>query len=122
LTPGQRAVARLRSAIGAGSPVSRFKYPPFTTGITSGICSSSAPRSCDALREHLQRAGIETGLHYPAPLQRQPCLAHLIMDRESFPRAEQWAREGLSLPLFYGMSDGQVDRVIRTMREFSFSA
>jgi hypothetical protein len=24
--------------------------------------------------------------------------------------------------LFYGMSDGQVDRVIRTMREFSFSA
>ena len=76
----------------------------------------------DALRKHLQRAGIETGLHYPVPLQRQPCLAHLVRDRDSFPRAEQWAREGLSLPLFYGMSDGQVDRVIRTMREFSFSA
>ena len=76
----------------------------------------------DALREHLQRAGIETGLHYPVPLQRQPCLAHLVRDRDSFPRAEQWAREGLSLPLFYGMSDGQVDRVIRTMCEFSFSA
>jgi len=86
LTPGQRAVARLRSAIGAGSPVSCFKYPPFTTGIM--------PQR-DALREHLQRAGIETGLHYPVPLQRQPCLAHLVMDRDSFTRAEQWGREGL---------------------------
>ena len=76
----------------------------------------------DALREHLQRAGIETGLHYPVPLQRQPCLAHLVMDRDSFTRAEQWGREGLSLPAFYGMSDGRVDRIIRTMRELSFSA
>src|SRR5262249_20705528 len=76
----------------------------------------------DALREHLQRAGIETGLHYPVPLQRQRCLAHLVMDRDSFTRAEQWGREGLSLPAFYGMSDGRVDRIIRTMREFSFSA
>jgi dTDP-4-amino-4,6-dideoxygalactose transaminase len=72
----------------------------------------------DELREYLRRANIETGLHYPIPNHRQPCFAHLAMDRESFPNADRWAREGLSLPLFYGMTDLQTQRVIETIRDF----
>jgi dTDP-4-amino-4,6-dideoxygalactose transaminase len=72
----------------------------------------------DELRTYTQQAAIETGMHYPIPCHRQPCLHHLEMDRESYPNAERWAREGLSLPLFYGMSDAQADRVINTVREF----
>ena len=70
------------------------------------------------LSEHLAKAGIETGLHYPIPCHRQPCLQHLAMDRNSYPQSDRWAREGLSLPLFYGMSEGQVDRVVREVRAF----
>jgi len=72
----------------------------------------------EELREHLARANIETGLHYPIPCHRQPCLQHLQMDRNSYPRSDRWARELLSLPLFYGMTDAQADRVIGAIHNF----
>jgi dTDP-4-amino-4,6-dideoxygalactose transaminase len=74
------------------------------------------------LRQHLTREGIETGLHYPIPNHRQPCLDGMAMDRESFPNAERWAREGLSLPLFYGMTNAQAQRVVDRVRGFFFDA
>ena len=72
----------------------------------------------DALRERLTAAAIETGLHYPVPNHRQPCLQHLGFGRQSFPVSEAWAQQGLSLPLFYGMTDAQADRVVAAVREF----
>ena len=72
----------------------------------------------DALRSHLEQAEIETGLHYPIPCHRQPCFQHLALEREAYPRSDQWAGEGLSLPLFYGMTDAQVDRVVEEIRDF----
>jgi dTDP-4-amino-4,6-dideoxygalactose transaminase len=76
----------------------------------------------DALHNHLQAADIESRLHYPVPMHHQPCLDHLRIDRTSFPNAERWAREALSLPLFYGMTDWQVDYVVDTVRQFFVDA
>lgn len=72
----------------------------------------------DALRAHLTAAGIETGLHYPVPLHQQPCLAGLTLDPAGYPVAENWAREGLSLPLFNGMTDAQLDLAAHEVRRF----
>jgi len=72
----------------------------------------------DRLRRHLAERGVETGLHYPLPLHRQPCLAHLAIDRDSFPGADRNARECLSLPIFVGMTELQIDRVIDEIRAF----
>jgi dTDP-4-amino-4,6-dideoxygalactose transaminase len=72
----------------------------------------------DALRDFLKERGIESGLHYPVGNHRQPCLDHLQIDRESFPRSDNWANEGLSLPLFYGMTDAQVDKTATAVRDF----
>ena len=72
----------------------------------------------DRLREYLRRAGVETGLHYPVPLHRQPCLQFLSPERDMYPRADRWANAGLSLPLFYGMTPGQVDRISGKIRDF----
>jgi dTDP-4-amino-4,6-dideoxygalactose transaminase len=72
----------------------------------------------DRLREYLHAGGIETGLHYPVPLHRQPCLEFLSPTPHSYPRADRWANEGLSLPLFYGMTANQVDRICETIHEF----
>jgi dTDP-4-amino-4,6-dideoxygalactose transaminase len=72
----------------------------------------------DALRRYLQERGIETGLHYPIPNHRQPCLAHLATDPAGFPIAEAWASQGLSLPLFHGMTDAQLDRTVAAIRGF----
>jgi dTDP-4-amino-4,6-dideoxygalactose transaminase len=66
----------------------------------------------------MRRAGIETGLHYPVPLHAQPALARFVADAQSFPVADRYARECLSLPLFVGMTEAQVDRVCETIRRF----
>jgi dTDP-4-amino-4,6-dideoxygalactose transaminase len=70
----------------------------------------------DRLREHLRLAGIETGLHYPVPLHAQPALTRFVADGKSYPVADRYARECLSLPLFVGMTQAQVDRVCKTIR------
>jgi dTDP-4-amino-4,6-dideoxygalactose transaminase len=72
----------------------------------------------DRLRDYLQWAGIETGLHYPIPLHAQPALARFVSDPQSFPVADKYARECLSLPLFVGMTEVQIDRVCETIRRF----
>jgi dTDP-4-amino-4,6-dideoxygalactose transaminase len=72
----------------------------------------------DRLRSYLQQAGIETGLHYPIPLHAQPALTRFADHRDEFPVAGRYARECLSLPLFAGMTEGQLDRVCATIGRF----
>jgi dTDP-4-amino-4,6-dideoxygalactose transaminase len=72
----------------------------------------------DRLREYLRRSGIETGLHYPVPLHAQPVLARFVSDVRGFPVADRYARECLSLPLFPGMTEAQIDRVCEAIRAF----
>jgi len=72
----------------------------------------------DRLREALAGSEIETGLHYPVPLHRQPCLSKYVRANASYPVADRWARESLSLPLFVGMSDAQLEYVVAAVRNF----
>jgi dTDP-4-amino-4,6-dideoxygalactose transaminase len=72
----------------------------------------------DKLREHLGRAGIQTGIHYPLPLHLQPAYKHLKLKKGSFPEAEQSSLEILSLPIFPEMSDIQVSYVIENVRKY----
>jgi dTDP-4-amino-4,6-dideoxygalactose transaminase len=72
----------------------------------------------DRLRECLRRTGIETGLHYPVPLHAQPALARFVSGVRGFPVADRYARECLSLPLYPGMTEAQIDRVCESIRAF----
>jgi dTDP-4-amino-4,6-dideoxygalactose transaminase len=72
----------------------------------------------DDLRRFLADLGIQTGLHYPVPLHRQPCLAPYVVGAAGFPVADAFAAEGLSLPLFPGMTIAQQDRVIAGVQAF----
>lgn len=60
--------------------------------------------------EALDRAGIETRVHYPRPIYRQPAWPGR---RDALPNAERMAREVLSIPLYPGLTDAQVRRVAR---------
>lgn len=57
-------------------------------------------RDRDAVRAHLADGGIETGIHYPIPLHRQPAYAALSWDASDYPVAEAAAGEILSLPIY----------------------
>jgi dTDP-4-amino-4,6-dideoxygalactose transaminase len=71
------------------------------------------------LREHLTHQGIQTGLHYPVPLHLQPAFSSMGYREGSFPAAEAWAREGLSLPMFAELSRAQLDEVIEGVKTHS---
>jgi dTDP-4-amino-4,6-dideoxygalactose transaminase len=72
----------------------------------------------DVLRDALAREGIETGLHYPVPVHRQPAYRHLGYGPGAFPQAEAAAREVLSLPLHEHMSEEAVHRAADVVERF----
>lgn len=72
----------------------------------------------DALERHLHEAGIGTNKHYPVPIHLQECYRDLGCREGDFPIAEELSRTELSLPLYYGMSDEEVDYVIDRINRF----
>jgi dTDP-3-amino-3,4,6-trideoxy-alpha-D-glucose transaminase len=71
----------------------------------------------DQLQRFLTGEGIRAGLHYPIAMHHQPAHAQRFAG-ESFPVAEQWAREVLTLPLSHEHEDGEIERVIAAVRRF----
>jgi len=71
-------------------------------------------------RERVQAAlakeGIQTGIHYPAPVHRQEAYRKLGLPPRSLPICEQVAEETLSLPMFVGITRQQQDAVIDALR------
>lgn len=65
----------------------------------------------DELSAALAAQGIATGIHYPVPLHLQPAYRHLGYRPGAFPATERAARRILSLPMFPGLTDAQIDQV-----------
>jgi dTDP-4-amino-4,6-dideoxygalactose transaminase len=72
----------------------------------------------DALRAHLAARDIETGVHYPVPIHRQPAWLTTFGEAPTLPRAEQAAREMLSLPVHADLTDEEVERVASAVDGF----
>jgi perosamine synthetase len=68
----------------------------------------------DALMLHLKGLGIGTGVHY-IPNHLQPLFQ---TPRVCLPVTESVFEEILTLPLFFEMTDGEVDSVIAGVRAF----
>jgi dTDP-4-amino-4,6-dideoxygalactose transaminase len=64
-----------------------------------------------ALADHLRARSIATGRHYPTPPHMTEAYAHLGYGPGSFPVAEELGRTCLSLPIFPGMTQEQVEAV-----------
>ena len=70
----------------------------------------------EELAKHLQEQGIETLIHYPVPVHKQPCYAE--HNEVSCPNAERLAQEELSIPCHPAMSDSEVQKVIDSINSF----
>ena len=62
----------------------------------------------EKVQQALREAGIATGIHYPIPLHMQPAYKHLGLPAGSFPVAERFASEILSLPMYPELSADQI--------------
>jgi dTDP-4-amino-4,6-dideoxygalactose transaminase len=72
----------------------------------------------DALRHHLEKAGIGALIHYPIPPHLQNAYKDLAMRPGSLPIAESIHETVLSLPIGPHLSEAQADTVIRAIQEF----
>ena len=71
-----------------------------------------AHRARDRLAAHLAAEGIETLVHYPVPIHRQPAYgANSACQSTRLAETERAAREVLSLPVHPRLSDDEVARV-----------
>jgi len=71
----------------------------------------------NALKKYLLENGIETLIHYPVPIYRQKYLAN-DYEPKNFPNTEYASRHLLSLPMYPGLSPGEIDRVVETIKRF----
>ena len=112
-TERRRALAaRYRSGL-AGSPVT--VPPELDPGHVYHLFVGRSGARRD-LQAHLAASGIETLIHYPVPIPRQPAMA--AVDPAECPVAARVCDEILSLPLHPALHDDEVDAVAAAVRVF----
>ena len=75
--------------------------------------------SRDAVLAHTRAHGVVTTFHY-VPLHSSAAGQRFGRTAGSLDKTDSFARRLIRLPLWPGMSDGQVAKVIDTMKVFSF--
>ena len=70
------------------------------------------------LEKFLNDNGIGTNKHYPIPMHLQECYKDMGFKEGDFPIAEEISSTQLSIPMYYGMTDEEVQYVIDKVNEF----
>jgi dTDP-4-amino-4,6-dideoxygalactose transaminase len=93
---------------------------PFEPSGSRGVWHLYVVRTAqrNELQEHLTKAGIGTGIHYPVPVHLQKPYRVIGFKEGDFPVAEKAAAEVLSLPMYPGLSLAQQNHVVEEMRRF----
>ncbi len=135
---GRVQLAKLPAAVRARQRNARFLAPALagipglkTPQISSGISHAFNlftvllnPKLLGMSREEFQKAvarrGVETAVHYPLPLHRQPIFRGYGRDRD-FPVSTDVAKTVLSLPVHPGLSEEALRQIVRSVRELTKS-
>jgi perosamine synthetase len=73
----------------------------------------------DALREYLQKNGVQSGVHYPLPIPLQPVYKEMFKFKTGdYPVSERVSGECLSLPIYPNLSVEDVEYVCDKIHEF----
>lgn len=73
----------------------------------------------DALRTALGETGVSTNIHYPRPVHLQPAYSDLGYGPGSFPVAERYATETLSLPIYPELMPEEIAHVVASVNAFA---
>ena len=72
----------------------------------------------DELQRYLSKNGIGTSIHYPIPPHLQKAYSGLKFKKGDFPIAEILAKTSLSLPIYPGLSDSEIQYICDTITKF----
>ncbi len=70
----------------------------------------------DLLMEYLRERGIGVQCHYPIPIHRQEAYQNAFAGE--YPLAERISDCELSIPMYYGLSDEEVDYIVKEINAF----
>jgi dTDP-4-amino-4,6-dideoxygalactose transaminase len=70
------------------------------------------------LQKHLREGGIQSQIHYPVPVHRQPPCRNVRTDPKGLSKVEEYASACLSLPCHPQLSDPAVNQVIERLNAF----
>lgn len=73
----------------------------------------------DELEMYLNQNGVGTVKHYPIPMHMQEAYKDLGIPEGALPIAEKISKTVLSLPMYYGMTDEEVNYVIHLLNSFN---
>jgi len=115
----RRAAAQFYTDALAGLEHLGLRLPPEPTGSNSVwhlyVVRTSNPQQLAAF---LADRGIQTGRHYPEPPHLAPAYRNLGFGPGDFRVAEALASEGLSLPLYPGISEAQLAHVCEAVQDY----
>ncbi|MBE9096398.1 DegT/DnrJ/EryC1/StrS aminotransferase family protein [Tychonema sp. LEGE 07203] len=80
----------------------------------SSLAKPSKRIDRNTLQQKLAQEGIETGIHYPVPCHLQPAYQNLGNPGD-FPHTETLCQQILSLPMYPGLSNTQIEQVVRAI-------
>jgi perosamine synthetase len=72
----------------------------------------------DALRAYLGEHGVGSEVYYPIPVHKQRFYSEQLNNLGFFPEAEKAAREVLSLPVHPGLSQEDLETIVKRVNEF----
>lgn len=72
----------------------------------------------DELKDFLESKGVGSIIHYPIPPHLQVGYKYLGHKEGDFPITEQYAKEVLSLPIYTGMTDEEIEEVANAINQF----
>lgn len=72
----------------------------------------------DNLQKHLMKNGISTLIHYPIPPHMQEAYNELNFKKGDFPLAEEIAETCLSLPLYPGLTDSEINFICDSTKKY----
>lgn len=72
----------------------------------------------DALEKYLNEKCIGTNKHYPIPIHLQKCYKDLNIPIGALPIAEEISEKELSIPMYYGLNDSEINYIIETINKF----
>lgn len=72
----------------------------------------------DNFQEYLSQNGIKTQVHYPIPPYVAECYKDWGYTWSDFPNAERYAKQEVSLPIYVGLPDEEVQYVIDVINNY----
>lgn len=72
----------------------------------------------EKFRDHMDKCGVTTDVHYPIPPHLSEAYKHLGYKEGDFPIAEAYADQVVSLPIFNGMTNEEIEHVIVSVNSY----